>query len=45
MTKYQVNEKGYYGTYGGAYIPEILHRCVTGLQNTYLEVLESEPFK
>jgi tryptophan synthase beta chain len=45
MKEYQVNERGYYGTYGGAYIPEILHRCVTGLQNTYLEVLESEPFK
>lgn len=22
------NEEGYYGEFGGAYIPEILHRCV-----------------
>ena len=28
MKSYQVNEKGYYGEFGGAYIPEILHRCV-----------------
>ena len=43
--KYQVDEKGYYGRYGGAYIPEILHKCVEDLQNTYLQVLESDSFK
>jgi tryptophan synthase beta chain len=32
METYQVNEEGYYGEFGGAYIPEILHRCVTVLQ-------------
>ena len=42
---YQVDEKGYYGRFGGAYVPEILHKCVVDLQNTYLEVLESESFK
>ncbi len=42
---YQVDEKGYYGRFGGAYIPEILHRCVEDLQNTYLKVLESDSFK
>lgn len=45
MINYLVNEKGYYGNYGGAYIPEILHRCVTELQNEYLNILESESFK
>jgi tryptophan synthase beta chain len=42
---YQVDQNGYYGKFGGAYIPEILHRCVTELQNTYSAVLESESFK
>ncbi|MDR2681056.1 MAG: tryptophan synthase subunit beta [Tannerella sp.] len=42
---YQVNEKGYYGRFGGAYIPEILHKCVEDLRENYLEILESEPFK
>ncbi|GHU77600.1 tryptophan synthase beta chain [Bacteroidia bacterium] len=45
MKTYQVNENGYYGEFGGAYIPEILHKCVTELQDTYLKVLESEAFR
>jgi len=45
MNKYQINEKGYYGHFGGAYIPEILYRCVKELQDTYLTVLEDESFK
>ena len=45
MKTYQVDENGYYGEVGGAYIPEILHRCVDELQKHYLEVLESESFK
>ncbi|MEI7421647.1 MAG: tryptophan synthase subunit beta [Prolixibacteraceae bacterium] len=45
MSTYQVDEHGYYGQFGGAYIPEILHRCVTELQSTYLQVIESEEFK
>ncbi|KAA6345038.1 Tryptophan synthase beta chain [termite gut metagenome] len=42
---YLVDQNGYYGEFGGAYIPEILHKCVEDLQNTYLEVLQSEDFK
>ncbi len=45
MKNYQVDPQGYYGEFGGAYIPEILHKSVTELQRTYLEVLESESFK
>jgi tryptophan synthase beta chain len=40
-----VNQDGYYGEFGGAYVPEILHKCVEELQNTYLKVLQSEDFK
>ena len=42
---YQVNEKGYYGRFGGAYIPEILHKCVEDLRKSYLGILESAAFK
>ena len=45
MKTYQVNNEGYYGEFGGAYIPEILHRCVDELKNAYLNVLDSEAFK
>ncbi|MDR3194570.1 MAG: tryptophan synthase subunit beta [Tannerella sp.] len=45
MKTYQVDENGYYGKFGGAYVPEILHRCVSDLQKTYLGVLDSDSFK
>ena len=45
MTNYLVNKSGFYGNYGGAYIPEILHRCVSDLQKEYLSIIESPSFK
>ena len=45
MASFLVDKEGYYGEFGGAYVPEILHRCVEELQNTYLDVLQSEDFK
>ena len=45
MKTYQVNKEGYYGEFGGAYIPESLHRYVEELQNAYSKVLESAGFK
>ena len=45
MKTYQVDNEGFYGEFGGAYIPEILHRCVTELRESYLQVLESESFR
>ncbi|MDH6313109.1 tryptophan synthase beta chain [Parabacteroides sp. PFB2-10] len=45
MKTYQVNKNGFYGDFGGAYIPEILHQSIADLQETYLEVLESDSFK
>ena len=32
---YLVDENGYYGEFGGAYVPEILHGCVENLQQNY----------
>ena len=45
MSKYQVNSKGYYGPFGGAYIPEMLYPNVEELQNQYLEIIEDPTFK
>lgn len=45
MINYLVNQSGFYGNFGGAYIPEILHRCVSELQHEYLTIIESESFK
>ena len=42
---YQIDENGFYGTFGGAYIPEILHGCVENLRNNYLPIMESDDFK
>ena len=42
---YQVDEKGFFGKFGGAYVPEILYKCVTELQQAYKPIIESEEFK
>jgi tryptophan synthase beta chain len=44
MKTYQADENGRYGPFGGAYIPEILHRCVTELQKVWLETMDSPSF-
>lgn len=43
--KYQVNNKGYYGQFGGAYIPEMLYPNVEELRQNYLEIIESSDFE
>ena len=45
MGKYTVDNLGYYGNFGGAYIPEILYKTVEDLKNAYLPIIESEEFK
>ena len=42
---YKVDENGFFGKFGGAYVPEILYKCVTDLQKAYLPIMESEEFK
>lgn len=42
---YLVDNNGYYGEFGGAFVPEILHKCVSELQNCYLDIIESESFQ
>ncbi|MDR0941360.1 MAG: tryptophan synthase subunit beta [Bacteroidales bacterium] len=45
MMNYQANKQGFYGEFGGAYIPEILYGCVHELQQTYLQIIESKEFQ
>lgn len=45
MSKYQVDSRGYYGPFGGAYIPEMLYPNVEELQKNYLQIMEDPSFK
>ncbi|MDQ7948021.1 MAG: tryptophan synthase subunit beta [Pedobacter sp.] len=45
MTNYFVNDKGYYGDFGGAYIPEMLYPNVEELRQQYLKVIKEESFQ
>ncbi|WP_262732018.1 tryptophan synthase subunit beta [Gaetbulibacter sp. NE] len=42
---YNVNEKGYYGEFGGAFIPEMLYPNVEELRQNYLKVMNEPDFK
>jgi tryptophan synthase beta chain len=42
---YFVNEKGYYGDFGGAYIPEMLYPNVEELRQNYLKIMADEDFQ
>ncbi|WP_454802472.1 tryptophan synthase subunit beta [Mucilaginibacter phyllosphaerae] len=43
--KYGVNEQGYYGDFGGAYIPEMLYPNVEELRQEYINILNDPSFK
>ncbi|TMU50497.1 tryptophan synthase subunit beta [Flagellimonas algicola] len=42
---YYVDEKGYYGEFGGAYIPEMLYPNTEELRQNYLEIMAAPSFK
>ena len=42
---YQVDEHGYYGNFGGAFIPEMLYPNVEELKNRYLEIIGDPGFQ
>ncbi len=42
---FSVNERGYYGDFGGAFIPEMLYPNVKQLQDEYLEIIYSPAFQ
>ena len=37
--------QGYYGQFGGAFIPEMLHRNVAELQERYLQIMQEPSFR
>jgi tryptophan synthase beta chain len=42
---YTPDEQGYYGRFGGAYIPEMLHRNVEELRTKYLDIINEASFQ
>ena len=44
-TKYNVNENGYYGNFGGAFIPEMLYPNVEELRQNYLKITAEPSFQ
>lgn len=42
---FEVDKDGYYGKFGGAYIPEMLYPNVEELRTKYLEIINSDDFK
>ena len=45
MKTYNVDEKGYYGDFGGAFIPEMLYPNVEELRQNYLKVMAEQQFQ
>jgi len=43
--KFTVDEKGFYGEFGGAYIPEMMYQNITELKNNYLRIINSADFR
>lgn len=42
---YQVDESGFYGEYGGAFIPEMLHSNISNLRSRYLSIIAEPDFQ
>ena len=45
MKNFNVDSEGYYGRFGGAYVPEILHANIENLKNAYLREMEDVSFQ
>lgn len=43
--KFQPDNNGYYGQFGGAFIPELLYPNVKELEDNYIKIIESEEFQ
>src|SRR5664280_228409 len=44
-SEYTINDKGYYGEFGGAFIPEMLQKNVAELLEKYLKIMDDPEFK
>ena len=45
MNRYQADERGYYGEFGGAFIPEMLYPNTEELRQNYLRIMEEPEFQ
>ena len=45
MNPYQIDQNGFYGNFGGAYVPESLQDVLKELQSQYLTIIESAAFQ
>lgn len=45
MKTFHISPDGYYGNFGGAYVPEILYKTIEDLKARYLDIIESEAFQ
>lgn len=45
MNKYRADDKGFYGDFGGAYIPELLYPNVEELRQNYKQIIATESFQ
>ncbi len=45
QASYHVNEQGYYGRFGGAFIPEMLYPNVEELRHCYLQIINEDAFQ
>lgn len=43
--KFQPDENGYFGQFGGAYIPELLYPNVKEIEDNYIQIIESQEFQ
>jgi tryptophan synthase beta chain len=44
-SKFHPDKNGYFGQFGGAFIPELLHPNVQELADNYIQIIESEAFQ
>lgn len=44
-SKYTIDENGFYGDFGGAFVPEVLRSNIEELSQNYLKIIESESFQ
>ena len=44
MKSYNIDENGFYGEFGGAFVPEVLYKCTEELRCSYRDILESDAF-
>lgn len=45
MKSYNIDQNGFYGEFGGSFIPESLNHAIESLRNEYLTILKSEEFQ